>query len=77
VKQSLIIVIDQHQLIAPQVTALGHTTLVITNEYEASDAFALVSQDKQTTTLILDHEESYKLYMSLHALYNPPDLTAP
>ena len=45
---NIIIISDQYQMPAPQVTVLGDHTLIIANEYSVTDAFALVTPVVQT-----------------------------
>ena len=64
----------------PLVYNLGRTTLIITSEYGAPEAFELAAPtiDEATgeithnpPTVILDHEETDKLYQCLRELFQP------
>jgi len=79
---NLIIISNEHQMPVPLTYNLGDSTLIIANEYTATDAFALVtpkkdkasSDQKKTSELppvniVLDNEEAYRLYTCLHSLF--------
>jgi hypothetical protein len=76
---NIIIVSDAHKMPAPLVYHLGEHTLIITSDYGAPDAFELVAPnvdeavatDDPPQTVILDHEESYRLYQCLQSLFQP------
>ena len=79
---NIIIVTEQHSTPAPLVYNLGEHSLIITSDYGAPDASALVAprldetalpgDAPQQQTVILDHEETYHLYQCLHSLFQPP-----
>jgi hypothetical protein len=78
---ALIIVSPEHHVGVPLVYNLGETSLIITNDYGAPDAFELAAPSlpceemaeslemPHNPTIILDETESYNLYTCLHALF--------
>jgi hypothetical protein len=79
---NIIIVSPKHGEERPIMCNLGDTTLIITNDSEAPDAFELVAPkidesklpdvEPDTETIILDEHETYNLYQCLHALLFAP-----
>lgn len=78
---SIIAVTPDHKMPKPLVYNLGETSLIITSDYGAPDAFELAAptineatQEVTHTpaTIVLDHDEIYNLYQCLHSLFVKP-----